>query len=117
VERPDPCTGAAMGKQMGATPDGRRSGRPVTNSSNPLPGNDRSGVTARLNPMVRLRPEHSGGQVQHLKLGGDLVAGFPEKMRAVLDAFFAQGGCQLCVSVMGRHDLERAMVEPEYTPP
>jgi pyruvate-formate lyase len=106
----------AMGKLLGATPDGRRAGMPVTNSSNPLAGSDRSGVTALLNSMAKLIPEHSGGQVQHLKLGRDLYGDFAGRTRALLDGFFAQGGCHLAVSVMGRDDLARAMEEPEKYP-
>ncbi len=105
-----------QGANVGATPDGRPVGAPITNSSNPLAHNDRSGATALLTSMARLRPTQLGGQVQHLKLTPAFFAHHCRTARALLEGYFNQGGSQLSIAVMGRGDLENAMREPEKYP-
>ena len=106
----------SMGKLVGATPDGRPAGAPISNSSNPPARNDRSGVTALLNSMAKFRPTQLAGQVQHLKLTPDLFAHPSLQAQALLDGYFNQGGCQLSISVLNRQDLENALREPEKYP-
>jgi pyruvate-formate lyase len=105
-----------LGSFIGATPDGRKAGSPVTNSCNPIPENDRSGITALLNSMSRLEPSNANGQVNHLKLSRNLFSKQRHKVDALINAFFENGGCHLCIAVLDRDDLEKAMKEPEkYT--
>lgn len=105
-----------LGKFIAATPDGRIAGSPVTNSCNPIPGNDRSGITALLNSMSRLEPSNANGQVNHLKLSRSLFTKQRDKVEALVNAFFENGGCHLCIAVLDRNELENAMKEPEKYP-
>ena len=101
-----------LGKFTGATPDGRLAGQPVSNGFNPLPGRDHSGVTAVLNSMARLSPAQTSGQVHHLKLARTVFDDRP-LVKSLLDAYFANGGCYLCLAVMDRAELEDALVHPD----
>ena len=102
-----------LGQSAIASADGRRKGTPLTNSINPLPGQDQSGITALLNSMAKFQPDPASGLVMHLKLGKDMFTQHRETTKSLLQSFFDKGGSYLCIAVMDRGDLERAMKEPE----
>jgi pyruvate-formate lyase len=107
---------AILGLRVGATPDGRNAGKPVTNSTNPIPGNDRKGITALLNSMSRIKPGNSGGQVNHLKLSKDMFGKNRKHLDVLLHTFFENGGGHMCILALNRADLENAFREPEKYP-
>ena len=102
------------GKNVGATPDGRLAGQPLTNSMNPTNGCDRSGITALLWSMAGVDSSLSGGQVAHLKLAPDA---FGEKKRAattaMLAAYFEAGGGEISIYTVRQEDLIDALEHPE----
>lgn len=102
-----------LGKFCGASADGRMAFKPTTNGNNPIPGNDRNAITSLLNSMVKLKPSNTGGQTHHLKFGKDLFKNYRDKLEALLNVYFDNGGSQLSIAVMDRGDLENAMKEPE----
>jgi len=102
-----------LGKFICATPDGRKAGEPVGNSNNPLAGRDKSGVTALLNSMAKIKPEPSAGHVNHLKLSPAMAKNNRTQIEALIRTFFKNGGNYLCVSVAGREELLAAVKEPE----
>jgi len=102
-----------LGKFTGATPDGRRAGEPVGNSNNPLAGRDKSGVTALLNSMAKIKPEPSAGQVNHLKISPAIAKNNRAQVEALIRTFFKNGGNYLCISVLGKEELIAAIKEPE----
>jgi len=102
-----------LGRFVGATPDGRRAGEPVSNSNNPLASADKTGVTALLNSMAKIKPEPSAGQVNHLKLSPSMVKNNRSQIEALIKTFFKNGGNYLCISVLGREELLAAVKEPE----
>jgi pyruvate-formate lyase len=102
-----------LGQRTAATADGRKAGEPLSNSLNPLAGRDRNGMTALLNSMAKFRPDSVGGQVMHLKLGRDMFGKHREQLVSMLKTYFEQGGCYLCIAVMDKGELEKAMEEPE----
>ena len=102
-----------MGKIVGATPDGRLSGAPFSNSNNPTTGYDRNSVTALLNSMVKYYPNAVAGQVQHLKINRELFSKHRPQLEAMLQTYFDNGGSHLCISVLNKDDLLNAMKEPE----
>ena len=104
------------GLRVGATPDGRNAGKPTSNSTNPIPGNDRNGITALLNSMSRIKPGNSGGQVNHLKLSRDMFGKNRKHLDALLNTFFENGGGHMCIQALNRADLENAFREPEKYP-
>jgi len=103
----------AFGHTTSASPDGRTSGDALANAINPSPGQDRNGVTAFLNSLVKLDPSIHAGAVQNMKFSRSLFNGERPKLEALLEGYFSQGGSQAMINVLDRRDLESAMKEPE----
>jgi len=102
-----------LGMSSIASPDGRFRGQPITNSINPLPGEDKNGITALLNSMAKFQPNPAAGVVMNLKVGKEMFTLHRDRMKALLKTYFNNGGSYLCIAVMDRGDLERAMERPE----
>lgn len=102
-----------LGRWVGATPDGRRAGMPMANANNPALGTDKNGLPAMLNSLRK--PPHNvhAGMVQNLRLSRETISGNREKIYGLIDDYFARGGAQLMISVVGREDLKHAMERPE----
>jgi pyruvate-formate lyase len=103
----------SVGKGIGALPDGRKAGMPLANANGPTNGRDSRRPTALLSSLARLRPSGIGGQVQHLKVNRELFTRSRPKLEALLKTYFAKGGSQVTVVVVGKDELEKAMKEPE----
>lgn len=102
-----------LGRWTAASADGRKSGTYLANANNPVGGADTRGVTAMLSSLARFPNAHHAGTVQNLKLSRELFHNAPEKVKALIDTYFLQGGTQLMITVLGREDLENAMKNPE----
>jgi pyruvate-formate lyase len=102
-----------MGHWTAASADGRRAGTPMNNGNAPSSGNDRKGITAMLNSIVKPSPAIHAGAVQNMKLSRELFVTRCAELEALLDSYFAKGGTQAMITVVSRGDLERAMAEPE----
>jgi pyruvate-formate lyase len=101
-----------LGRNTGASPDGRRSGASFSNANNPVAGADRSGTTALLNSLVKLDPSLHAGAVQNLKVGREMFTTRRPVLEALLDVYFAKGGTQAMITVVDRGELEAALREP-----
>ena len=104
---------AAIGKIMGALPDGRKAGMSLANANGPTNGRDLQGPTALLNSLVKLRPVAIGGQSQHLKFSRSQFISSRGKLEALVGTYFANAGSQMTIMVVDRNDMEKAMKEPE----
>ncbi|MGE4490534.1 MAG: pyruvate formate lyase family protein [Kiritimatiellales bacterium] len=99
-----------------ASPDGRFYGEAFAVGCAPSAGRDTHGITALLNSMSNHDELHSG-YVHNLKVGHSMfdprhIGAF----RALLDAYFENGGWQLMVTVLNPDDLQKAVKNPEkYT--
>lgn len=102
-----------MGRWTGASADGRKSGRPMANGNNPTGGQDKKGITAMLNSLVKLDCSIHAGAVQNMKFSPELFTTHKKKLKALLDTYFENGGAQAMITVVNRGDLEKAMEEPE----
>lgn len=102
-----------LGRWTGASADGRNAGTFMANANNPMGGADRSGVTAMLNTLARFPAENHAGVVQNLKFSPALFNRSREKLSALLQAYFDNGGTQTMITVVGRRDLENALQHPE----
>ena len=102
-----------MGKQTGASPDGRYAGEPMANANNPWSGTDRMGLTAMLHSLVKLDPTIHAGAVQNVMLSPSLFRGCTRPVRTLVEAYFAMGGTQAMISVVNHEDLRQAMDTPE----
>src|SRR5690606_33499058 len=83
----------------------------------PSSGNDRAGVTAMLNSIVKPSPAIHAGAVQNMKFSPELFTNRRAELEALLDTYFDLGGAQAMITVVSRGDLERAMEDPEHCRP
>ena len=104
-----------LGGHTLASADGRQAFDSLANANNAAPGMDRSGLTANLLSLVKLRPDIHAGAVQNLKLSPEWFGRQVENLKALFTVYFQQGA-QLMVTVVNAGDLERAMAEPEKYP-
>ena len=106
----------AAGREVGATPDGRLSGQPVSDAASPSFGRDRHGPTAVIRSVAKvdyaLAP---GGNVVNLKLHPTAVAGERglRALAALIRTCFDLGGVQLQFNTIARETLMAAMEHPE----
>lgn len=103
-----------MGRWTAASADGRRARTPMNNGNAPSSGNDRAGVTAMLNSIVKPSPAIHAGAVQNMKFSPELFTNRRAELEALLDTYFDLGGAQAMITVVSRGDLERAMEDPEH---
>lgn len=103
----------SIGHRTGASADGRKAQEYMANAINPVGGMDRSGLTAMLNSLARIPSENHAGTVQNVKFTHDLFDKGTDKVRALMDTYFENGGTQAMITVVGRRDLEDAIVHPE----
>lgn len=102
----------SYGEQVGATPDGRRSGRPLAHGLSPQSGSAVQGITAALNSATRLTLDEVGG-------GGammwDLDSSWANEavVKPVLQTFIRQGGQIFQGNVMPIETLIQAQKNPE----
>lgn len=105
-----------LGHTTCASADGRLAGQPLANANNPSGGNDKQGLTAMLNSLVRLRTDIHAGTVQNIKFSSDLFNRHRPKVEALLAAYFSQGGSQAMPTIVNRGELEEAFDTPEKYP-
>ncbi len=105
-----------FGLTTGASADGRRAHTFMANAKNPTGGMDRSGITATLNSLVKLKCDQHAGSVQNMRFTREMFTSLLPKTKALLSAYFAGGGSQAMVTVIGHGDLENAMKRPEDYP-
>lgn len=102
-----------LGGAIGASADGRRKFKPMSNANGPTSGNDTNGITALMNSMTKLRTDIHAGEVQNMKFSKDMFRNNRRTVKALLETYFAQGGSQAMITVVDRQELENAMKEPE----
>lgn len=105
-----------MGKQTGATPDGRLSGTPLADNASPSIGMDVNGPTAVVNSLAycdELVPQ--SGLLLNQRFDPAIVVG--EKgldiIETVFRAHFAQNGFHIQINVLDDETLRAAQKEPE----
>ena len=106
----------AFGKYLGATPDGRLRGEPLADSTGPTQGTDIEGPTATLLSTAAVAQGKALGTcVLNLMLD---PASFRspqqrDKLKALIQTYFAQGGGQLQINVHDAAVLKDAMEHPD----
>ncbi len=104
------------GALLGATPDGRLSGEPISNSLSPATGAERAGTTGVLNSVASL-PHHrvSNGSALNVKLMPALLADDPgrETFSALIRGYFDRGGMEISCNVVDDATLRDAQRHPD----
>lgn len=108
-----------MGKDVGATPNGRRAGEPISHGSNPEPGFRRDGApTAMALAIAAVQPGYGNTAPMQLDLdpmisreegGVDLVA-------SLIRTHFDRGGTQVNLNIMDRRKVLEAHQDPSLYP-
>ena len=103
------------GMQIGATPDGRRAGEPLSDAASPTYGRDRKGATSTLQSVSK--PDYSRcacGTVVNQKYSPAMFAdGKREKLAALIRVYFAKGGQEIQINATSAEVLRDAMEHPE----
>lgn len=102
-----------LGRLTAASADGRKKGMYMANGNNPWGGNDKKGLTAMLNSLVKLRTDLHAGAVQNMKFSPELFQDNGAIVKSLLKSYFHQGGAQAMISVVSKNDLEQALLYPE----
>lgn len=85
----------------------------MANANNPMPGTDKEGFTAMLNSLRKPRHNIHAGMVQNIRFSRETLAENRAMVHEVIRDYFARGGAQLMISVVGREDLKNAIERPE----
>ncbi len=105
-----------MGATLGATPNARRRGEPISNGVGPTGGCDRHGPTALIHSVAAIDHANITAAcafnltVSASHVGGAEGAGVLE---GLLRTYIARGGCQVQVNFVDRATLADALAHPE----
>lgn len=104
------------GMMLGATPDGRLAGEPVSNSSSPVNGTERNGLIGVLNSNSRLPYEKmTNGSSLNIRLGPSMFATAErkEKFIAFLKSFVINNNMHMQINVVDSETLKDAQQRPQ----
>ncbi|WES70120.1 pyruvate formate lyase family protein [Superficieibacter sp. HKU1] len=104
------------GRTTTASLDGRHAGVFMNPANNPQGGADKSGPTALLNSLARFDAKYHGGSVQNIKFTPNLFNKSRDKIKALFNTYFNNGGCHLMVTVVDKGVLVDAQKHPEKYP-
>ena len=104
------------GCEIGATPDGRGAGLPVSDAASPMRGMDRSGPTASA--LSLCKPDYTRaacGTVVNQKYTPDMFGNAEKrtKLGAVIRSYFLMGGQELQINCVSKDTLRDAQIHPE----
>jgi formate C-acetyltransferase len=104
-----------LGDEVGATADGRRRGKSLSENQSPSNGTDRTGVTACLRSIAKLPFHRTPGGGTNLKLHPSAVQGESglEALSSLLKTYFALGGQHLQFNIVDSALLRKAQQHPE----
>ncbi|MBD3227514.1 MAG: hypothetical protein GF329_04925 [Candidatus Lokiarchaeota archaeon] len=99
-----------------ATPDGRKAGKPVSNSLSPSNNTERNGPTAVFNSVAKLCTEKMGsGMSLNMRLLSSLLRD-EERRKKIIDlilGYFQLGGMHVQFNVLDHDTLKDAKLHPE----
>jgi len=104
-----------IGARIGATPDGRLAGQPISETTSPYPGSCKNGLTAMLGSVARLPLDRINSGALNVRLQPRLAAGEEglTNLAALLRTYFDMGGLQVQLSVVDAEELRDAQLHPE----
>ncbi len=116
-----PCTATISGNVpsgvcVGASPEGRKAGEPLTEGCSPYHGTDKSGPTAVLKSVSKM-PNHliTGGNLLNLKFSPSALSADKgiQKMADLVKTFFMLGGWHVQFNIVSSKTLREAQKKPE----
>ncbi|MGM0405708.1 MAG: trans-4-hydroxy-L-proline dehydratase [Thermoplasmatota archaeon] len=104
-----------FGSMCDSTPDGRLSGKPLSEGISPVQGMDRNGIGAVFCSICKLDHVKSGGTLLNQKLAPDLVQdkSTRNKLRDLMRSYFYMDAHHVQYNVVSADLLRRAQENPE----
>ncbi len=103
-----------FGSVTGATPDGRKAGRPLSEGISPVQGADRCGPTAVIKSAAKMDHIKTGGTLLNMKFTPALVAGEGlDKWAHLVRSYFKMDGHHVQFNVVRAETLRLAQSDPE----
>ncbi|MBN2365085.1 MAG: glycyl radical protein [Calditrichaeota bacterium] len=104
-----------FGSVIGATPDGRLAGEPLSEGISPVQGADRNGPTAVLKSASKIDHLRTGGTLLNQKFTPELLADEEslQKMTDLIRAYFKLDGHHIQFNVVTAKTLREAQKHPE----
>jgi formate C-acetyltransferase len=104
-----------FGTRLGATPDGRRAGTPISDGTSPAHGADRNGPTAVCRSLGKLDQVLTGGTLLNQRFLPSVLDGEEglEAMAGLVRGYFALGGHHVQFNVVDTKTLRQAQEDPD----
>jgi pyruvate formate-lyase/glycerol dehydratase family glycyl radical enzyme len=104
-----------FGKVVGATPDGRKAGEPLSEGVSPVQGADRKGPTAVVKSVSKIDHARTGGTLLNQKFAPELLAEEQglEKLAHLIRTYFKLDGHHMQFNVVNADTLRDAQKHPE----
>jgi pyruvate-formate lyase len=104
-----------FGSVIGALPDGRKAGRPLSEGVSPVQGADRNGPTSVLKSAGKIDHLRTGGTLLNQKFTPQLLAGDigKKKFAALIRTYFRMNGHHIQFNIVTAETLRKAQHEPE----
>ena len=104
-----------FGSLIGATPDGRRAWKPLSEGVSPVQGADRHGPTAVLRSVAKMDHVRTGGTLLNQKLTPNLLADDSglERLVQLVRTYFKLDGHHIQLNVVDAETLREAKAHPE----
>ncbi|MCJ7498458.1 MAG: formate C-acetyltransferase/glycerol dehydratase family glycyl radical enzyme, partial [candidate division Zixibacteria bacterium] len=104
-----------FGSVLGATPDGRKAGEPVSEGMSPVQGADRLGPTAVLKSASKIDHLLTGGTLLNQKFSPQMLADEDgiAKLADLIRAYFKMDGHHIQFNVVSAETLRKAQLEPD----
>lgn len=108
-----------FGRAVGATPNGRKAGEPISHGANPLPGFRKDGaLTAMATSIASVQPGYGNTAPWQLEVDVGLAndAEAVEKIMALIDGHFQLGGTLVNINVVDAEKILAAHKDPSKYP-
>ncbi len=104
-----------FGSVMGASPDGRKAGTPLSEGISPVQGADRRGPTAVIRSTGKMDHVRTGGTLLNMSFMPSVLEGEEgiEKLAGLIRTYFRLGGHHVQFNVVDSETLRRAQERPE----
>ncbi len=104
-----------FGSVIGATPDGRRAGTPLSEGISPVQGADRRGPTAVIKSAAKMDHARTGGTLLNQKFTPGLLADDAglDKLTQLIRSYFRLDGHHIQFNVVDVETLRAAQAHPE----
>ena len=104
-----------FGSVIGATPDGRRAGQPLSEGISPVQGADRRGPTAVIKSAAKMDHARTGGTLLNQKFTPQLLKDDDglDKLAHLVRTYFKLGGHHVQFNVVDADTLRAAQKNPE----